>query len=205
MNLRDSHVQKGLAGIVLVIALVWLIFLSEYLPICYKVDSKKLGEVQTELQQVAAELQRLRAAAANLPRLERELAEMQQRWEALSGLLPVESEMAALLGEVTTAGMRAGVQFTHFEPQPPQQFNLFTQHPVRVAVTGGYHQVGVFFDNLCNLSRLVDISDITFLELSEDEEGTVQARATISAYTFSAQPLPPGGGQQAANQEKKVK
>jgi len=205
MNLRDSHVQKGLAGIVLVIALIWLIFLSEYLPICYKVDSKKLDEVQTDLQQVAAELQRLRAAAANLPRLERDLAEMQERWEALSGLLPEESEMAALLGEVTTAGMRAGIQFTHFEPQPPQQFDLFIQHPVRLAVQGGYHQVGAFFDNLCNLSRLVDISDITFLELTETEQGTVEARATISAYTFSTQPLAPGGAEQAANQKQQGK
>jgi type IV pilus assembly protein PilO len=205
MNLRDSHVQKGLAGVVLVIALVWLIFLSEYLPICYKVDSQKLGEVQTELQQVAAELQRLRAAVANLPRLERELSEMHQRWEALSGLLPEESEMAALLGEVTGAGMRAGVQFTHFEPQPPQQFDLFIQHPVRLAVRGGYHQVGAFFDNLCNLSRLVDVSDITFLELTEAEEGTVEARATISAYTFSRKPLTPEGGAQAANQKQQGK
>jgi type IV pilus assembly protein PilO len=205
MNLRDSHVQKGIAGIILVIVLVWLIFLSEYLPICYKVDSKKLGEVQTELQQVAAELQRLRAAAANLPRLERELADMRQRWDALSGLLPLESEMAALLSEVTTAGMRAGVQFTHFEPQPPEQMELFQEHPVRLAVTGGYHQVGIFFDNLCNLSRIVDISDITFLELTESEEGTVEARATVSAYTFSKQPLATGEDGQAVNQTQKEK
>lgn len=205
MNLRDSHVQKGLAAIVLVIALIWLIFLSEYLPFCYKVDAGKLVEVQAELQQVAGELQRLRAAASNLPRLREELAMMEQRWQALSGLLPEEGEMAALLSEVTTAGMRAGVQFAYFEPQPPQQYDLFLQHPVRLAVTGGYHQVGGFFDNLCNLSRLVDISDVTFLELTEVEQGTVEARATISAYTFSKQPLMPGEDQQAANPKQQGK
>ena len=204
MNLRDSHVQKGLAGIVLVIVLVWLIFLSEYMPICYRVGAKKLAEVQSEHQQVAGELQRLRAVVANLPRLERELAAMQERWEALSGLLPEESEMASLLSEVTTAGMRAGVQFALFEPQPPQQFELFLQHPVRLAVTGGYHQVGVFFDNLCNLSRLVDIFNIAFLGLAESEEGTVEARATISAYTYS--PMPPVPvGEQAANKTQQGK
>jgi type IV pilus assembly protein PilO len=204
MNLRDSHVQKGLAGIVLVIVLVWLIFLSEYMPICYRVGAKKLAEVQSEHQQVAGELQRLRAVVANLPRLERELAAMQMRWEALSGLLPEESEMASLLSEVTTAGMRAGVQFALFEPQPPQQFELFLQHPVRLAVTGGYHQVGVFFDNLCNLSRLVDIFNIAFLGLAESEEGTVEARATISAYTFS--PMPPVPvEEQAANKTQQGK
>ncbi len=205
MNLRDSHVQKGLAGIVLVIALVWLIFLSEYLPICYKVDARKLGQVRGELQQTASELQRLRAAAANLPRLEQELAMMQQRWEALSSLLPTETEMAGLLSEVTTAGMRAGVQFSRFEPQPPERMALFTRHPVRVAVTGGYHQVGVFFDNLCNLSRLVDVSDITFLQLTKTEEGTVEARATISAYTFSEQPPAGAEGGRAGDKNQEGK
>ena len=188
MNLRDSYVQKGLAGIVLVIALVWVLFMSEYLPICYKTDARKLVEVQSELQRVAGELQRLRAAAANLPRLEEELVLMESRWQALSGLLPEESEMSALLGEITTAGMRAGVQFTHFEPQATKQHELFVQYPIRIAVVGGYHQVGGFFDNLCDLSRLVDISDITLLQLKETEEGTVEARFTVSAYTFSKQP-----------------
>jgi hypothetical protein len=51
----------------------------------------------------------------------------------------------------------------------------------------------------------VDITDITFLELTETEEGTVEARATISAYTFSTQPPTPVEGQQAANQKQQGK
>ena len=32
MNVKDTKVQKGIVGIIVVIALVWLIFFTNYLP-----------------------------------------------------------------------------------------------------------------------------------------------------------------------------
>ena len=116
----------------------------------------------------------------------------------LRGLLPKASEMSALLSEVTTAGMRAGVQFTLFEPGQPEPYELYTRYPIRVSVTGGYHQVGRFFDNLCNLERLVGISDVNVVQLDGGEEAiTVEAGATISAYTYTEEQATPRTATQA--------
>jgi type IV pilus assembly protein PilO len=159
MNIRDTQVQKGILGIVLVIALAWLIFFTAYLPFSTRRTSVKVDELRTELQTVAGELQRLKSA--------------------------VNSEISSLLTNVTTAGMKAGVQFTLFEPGQAESYELYTRYPVRITVTGGYHQVGRFFDNLCNMGRLVGISNVGLTQLGDGEEmPTVEASATISAYAY---------------------
>jgi type IV pilus assembly protein PilO len=185
MNIRDTQVQKGILGIVLVIALVWLIYFTTYLPFSVRRTSGKLDELRSQLQTVAGELQRLKSAVNSLPQIERELEALQAKWEALRSLLPRESEMSALLTDVTTAGMKAGVQFTLFEPGQAEPYELYTRYPIRVGVTGGYHQVGRFFDNLCNMQRLVGISEVGLTQRGRgDEMPTVEASATISAYAY---------------------
>jgi type IV pilus assembly protein PilO len=185
MNVRDIGVQKGIIAIILVVALVWLIFFTDYLPFSRQRTSKELEQLRSELQTVAGELQRLRAAVKSLPKIERELEILQAKWQALRSLLPRESEMSSLLTSVTTAGMKAGIQFTLFQPGQAESYDLYTRYPIAITVTGGYHQVGRFFDNMCNLGRLVGISDVGLSQIGDGEEiPTVEASATVSAYAY---------------------
>jgi type IV pilus assembly protein PilO len=189
MNIRQPHTQKGIAGIVLAIALLYLVFFTPYLPFSPQRTRAELADLRDELQAVAGELQRAKTIAESIPRLQLELAQMQAKWEALKSLLPKATEMSSLLAEVTTSGMRAGVQFTLFEPQNPELAELYTRYPIKVSVTGGYHQVGNFFDNICNMDRLVGISEINLSQFEEGITGTtVEATATFSAYTYLEEP-----------------
>ena len=194
MNIKDSKVQKGIVGIIVVIALVWLIFFTNYLPFSSQRTSQQVTDLREELQVVAGELQRLESAVKSLPQIEQELSMLVKKWDALRGLLPRESEISTLLTNVTTAGMKSGIQFTLFEPGLPEPYDLYTKYPVRISVTGGYHQVGRFFDNMCNMERLVGLSDVGLRQLTDKEaSGTVEASATISAFAYRDPPDVPVG------------
>ena len=196
MNVKDTKVQRGIVGIIVVIALVWLIFFTNYLPFSSQRTSQEVTDLREELQVVAGELQRLESAVKSLPQIERELNTLVKKWDALRGLLPRESEISTLLTSVTTAGMKSGIQFTLFEPGLPEPYDLYTRYPVRISVTGGYHQVGRFFDNMCNMERLVGISDVGLRQLADkDATGTVEASATISAFAYKDQPDVPVGAE----------
>jgi type IV pilus assembly protein PilO len=198
MKVKETGMHKGLLGILLIVALVWLIFFTDYLPFSSQRTARRVGELRDELQVVAGELQRLEAAVNTLPQIEQELVMLEKKWGVLRGLLPRESEMSALLTNVTTAGMKAGVQFTLFEPGQPEPYELYTRYPIRVSVTGGYHQVGRFFDNMCNMDRLVGISNVGVSQLGDDKtDATVEASATISAYAYRDEPTATAANQQA--------
>ena len=204
MNLREPHILKGVAGIVVLIVLVWLIFFTDYLPFSPKRTSVVLSKLHEELDLAGGELQRARTIAESIPKLEAELNQMQAKWEALKNLLPKATEMSNLLAEITTSGLRAGVQFTLFEPQAPAPADIYTRYPIKVTVTGGYHQVGDFFDNLCNMDRLVGVSDV---KLTQNEKGltesTVEATAIVSAYTYTEGAQKTGKSEQTTKQTAK--
>jgi type IV pilus assembly protein PilO len=186
MNIREPYVQKGIFGIILVGVLIWLVFFTNYLPFSLRRTSAEVQVLRDELQLVAGELQRLESAAKRLPAIKRELEALEYKWEILRGLLPKATEMSQLLSNVTTAGMRAGVQFTLFEPESPEPYDLYTRYPIRVSVTGSYHQVGRFFDNMCNMDRLVGLSDVSITQIEDGTQvATVEAYLTVSAYTYN--------------------
>lgn len=104
--------------------------------------------------------------------------------------------MPDLLRRVTTAGNKAGVQFALFEPMGPMPREFYTEHPIKVVVRGGYHQVGIFFSQLANMPRIVNISELVLTEYKDKKDKksakkgsakkfhTVEAEFTLSAYTL---------------------
>ncbi len=189
MNLKEPYVQKGLAAIVVAIALTWLIFFTGFLPFSRYRTKAEVEKLKQELQVAAGDLQRAKAAAQSLPAVEAEIKGLEEKWTLLSGLLPKSTEMSSLLTAITTAGMRAGVEFTLFEPGAPEPSGLYVHYPIKVSVLGTYHQVGRFLDNLCNMERLFGVSNLVIIQNKvEKQEATVEASATISAYTYAEKP-----------------
>ncbi|MGQ9603813.1 MAG: type 4a pilus biogenesis protein PilO [bacterium] len=186
MNLREPYIQKGLAVIVVAIALIWLVFFTGFLPFSRVRTKGELEKLKQELQVAAGDLQRAKAAAQTLPAVEGQIKELEEKWRVLSGLLPKSTEMSSLLTAITTAGMRAGVEFTLFEPGASEPAGLYVHYPIKVSVVGNYHQVGRFLDNLCNMERLFGISNLVIIQnMGQNLGATVEASATISAYTYT--------------------
>ena len=102
MNLREPYIHKGLIGFILVIALVWLIFFTDYLPFSQKRSAEEVRQLRQELQIVTGELQVLESAVRTLPKIKEELKMLEQRWQVLRGLLPLASERSKVEDGATT-------------------------------------------------------------------------------------------------------
>jgi type IV pilus assembly protein PilO len=100
------------------------------------------------------ELTKAQQLVNRLPELKREFALLTQRWQVAQELLPTQKEVASLLRKVTMAGQEAGVKFLLFKPAEPTKRTDFTENPVQVSVTGGFHRAGAFFGEIADLSRL---------------------------------------------------
>lgn len=197
MNLKDPKVQKILLGAMSVVILSYIYFGTSFLPFNYPVRKAKIEALKKEHTKLSAELVKARQMVGNLERLEAEYARLHEQWLSAQELLPEESEMPELLRSVTAAGNKAGVEFALFEPQTPLPREFYTEHPVRVKIRGGYHQVGIFLSQLANMERIVNVSQLQMVTYEEkrakkdsDKGGsamkfhTIEADFTLSAYTL---------------------
>jgi type IV pilus assembly protein PilO len=167
MTLRDPKTQRLLLTVVVVGVALWGYFVAGFLPFGYRHQVQKVAELRAAQETVTAELEKARRTVNNLPQLEAEQQELERKWKQAETLLPSDKEMPQLLTQITQAGDQAGVTFQLFKPGAPRPQEFYNENPVDVQVKGGFHQVGVFLARLANLSRIVNVTNLSL-------EGTQQ-------------------------------
>ena len=196
IDLKNRSVQVGLLLTGASLGALYLYFFTGFLPFFYPRREVKVTELREKVGKLTTEVEQAKRTTANLPRLEKEMAELHARWELATNLLPPDKEIAVLLRKVTVAGQQAGIAFLNFEPGSEVPENFYVAHPVAVKVTGGYHEFGNFLARLANMTRIVNVSDLALAGISADRDKgdkknesrdqTVEATMTVTAYSIGA-------------------
>lgn len=114
-------------------------------------------QLQKQLDSLVFQLDQKKRIAANLPRLEAEIKQLQERLKASVARLPEEKEIPTLLTQVNSLGEEAGLVFTLFRPQPTVKKDFYAEVPIQVRVEGSFHALGAFLDRIGKMERIVNI------------------------------------------------
>lgn len=119
--------------------------------------------------------------AINLDAYRKQLEDIQQAFGALLKQLPNKQEMDALITDVNQAGLGRGLQFELFRPEAETVTEFYAETPIRVKVTGGYHDIAAFVSDISKLSRIVTLQDIA---LEPTKDGTLNMDAVVKTYRY---------------------
>lgn len=168
----------ALPSLILVILFIVLI----YFP---KSDERKIlndsiVKLDNEIASNEVKARKLNELKAENTRLKTQLAELQEQ-------LPEEKEVSILLKQVSDLGLTSGLEILLWRPQArkPDPSGLYVEIPVQVSVTGGYHNLGVFFSHISHIKRIVNILDIK-MSTHTTKDGVQLLKADFTASTFSA-------------------
>ncbi len=133
---------------------------------------------ETELR---GEFTRKKGQAINLEAYKKQLADIEQAFGALLKQLPNKQEMDALITDVNQAGLGRGLQFELFKPEAETVSEFYAETPIRVKVTGGYHDVAAFVSDVSKLSRIVTLQDIA---MEPAKESVLNMDAVVKTYRY---------------------
>jgi len=117
--------------------------------------------------------------AANLAPLKRFLAEIQQSFGAMLRLLPNKTEIEGLLVEISQAGLASGLEFQLFKPEREQPAEFYAIQPIRIRVTGTYHQFGKFISDVAALPRIVTQHNLVMTPQRNEKGGKGKKTAGV--------------------------
>ena len=125
------------------------------------------SEQRPRLEQFAAEEQKLRsefrekhAKAVNLEVYKQQLKDIERSFGALLRQLPGKTEVPSLLVDISQTGLAAGLQEKLFQPQPEVKKDFYAELPIKIRLSGSYHQFGEFVSGIEALPRIVTLHDI---------------------------------------------
>ncbi|QYZ66158.1 MAG: pilus assembly protein PilO [Gammaproteobacteria bacterium (ex Lamellibrachia satsuma)] len=121
---------------------------------------KQLERVEMKEVELRRTFQEKQAKAANLDAYKKQLEEMKQSFGAMLRQLPNKTEVAELLVDVSQTGLASGLEFELFKPQGEVPREFYAELPIKLTVTGQYHEFGDFISGLAALPRIVTIHDI---------------------------------------------
>ncbi len=140
----------------------------------------KVEQLETEKKQIFESKQR---KAANLEPLREQLEEMKQSFGAMLRQLPNQAEIDALLVDISQTGLASGLEFDLFQPQNESQAEFYAVKPIKIKVTGTYHEFGEFVSGVAALPRIVTQHDIT-IRPKPGEEDELVMDATAKTYRY---------------------
>lgn len=123
------------------------------------------------------------AKVANLVAYKQQMVDMERTFGALLRQLPSKTEVAGLIDDVSSAGVVNGLKFELFEPQPEVQKDFYAEYPIKISLSGSYHDLGRFVSDVAALPRIVSLHDFS-LTTRKDTAGGVLMEATAKTYRY---------------------
>ncbi len=183
INPKDPGFQKAVLGGLFLAALVYVFVFTEWLPITYKANASELNGLEEKYRDISKNLNKARQATHRLPYLEKEYLLLHRKWEQSQALLPEAQDQAWCLRTISLLGAQTGVEFTLFKPGASVTQQYYTEYPIEVGVTGGYHQVGAFLGEVANLDRIINVDDLA-ITAAKDRNPDRPAAASFVARTY---------------------
>jgi type IV pilus assembly protein PilO len=166
----------GLCFVVLTAVLIYFFVWDQQLP-----ELQRREDVEQQLRQ---EFRTKHAKAVNLDLYKQQLKDIERSFGALLRQLPGKTEVPNLLVDISQTGLSAGLEEKLFQPQPEQKKDFYAELPIKIRLTGSYHQFGQFVSGIAALPRIVTLHDIQITSVNKDAYDQLALELTAKTYRY---------------------
>jgi type IV pilus assembly protein PilO len=166
----------GLCFIVLSIVLGYVFVWDEQRP-----ELQRREDTEQSLRQ---DFKAKHAKAANLEVYKQQLKDIERSFGALLRQLPGKTEVPNLLVDISQTGLSAGLEEKLFQPQPEQKRDFYAELPIKITLTGSYHEFGEFVSGIAALPRIVTLHDIEIKTATKDAYDQLTLDLTAKTYRY---------------------
>ncbi len=172
------------ARILVCVAAAILIIVGAYF-LVVKDKNLELANAQSKEQTLKTSFEAKADEAANLEGYREQMVQMEESFDAILKQLPSDTEVPGLLEDIDEKGVSSRLSIERIELQPEQSSEFYIELPIRIEVTGGYHEFGSFVSGIAGMPRIVTLHDYTIKRL--DNQAGLRMDILAKTYRYKAQ------------------
>ena len=93
-------------------------------------------------------------------------------------------EMPELLVDISQTGLAAGLEEKLFQPAPEQKRDFYAELPIKIRLSGSYHEFGEFVSGIAALPRIVTLHDIEIKPVDTKSYDNLMLDLTAKTYRY---------------------
>jgi type IV pilus assembly protein PilO len=144
----------------------------------------RLDQAAQEEQQLKDTFKAKHSKAVNLAVYQQQLADIERSFGALLRQLPGRTEVPNLLVDISQVGVGAGLEEKLFQPSPEIKKDFYAELPIKIKLTGSYHQMGEFVSGIAALPRIVTLDGIAIKPDNKDMYDYLSFELTAKTYRY---------------------
>jgi type IV pilus assembly protein PilO len=145
----------------------------------------EMQEQQAEQRKLDLELAEKSEIAQNLNERRREMDVLEQRLAEALTELPENKDIEELLAQINDIGKKSGLEIARVEPGPETvgSGDFFARIPIKMVVSGNYHEIAMFLQEVSTMRRIVNVNNIR-LDGAKVKNEKVMLNSSFLATTF---------------------
>jgi type IV pilus assembly protein PilO len=144
----------------------------------------QLLRAQEDEQTLRVTFENKQRKAANYDAYKAQLAQIEQSFGTMLRQLPGETEIPSLIVDVSQTGLASGLQEKLFQPQPEIPKDFYAEKPIKIRLSGGYHEIANFVSGVAALPRIVTLHNINITPENQDNFDNLSIEVTAQTYRY---------------------
>ncbi len=166
----------GIVFVVVVGAGIWFTIVKDKYP--------QLQRAQEDEQTLRVTFENKQRKAANYDAYKAQLSQIEQSFGTMLRQLPGETEIPSLIVDISQTGLASGLQEKLFQPQPEVPKDFYAEKPIKIRLSGGYHEIANFVSGVAALPRIVTLHDINITPEGQDNYDQLSLEVTAQTYRY---------------------
>lgn len=144
----------------------------------------KLAVVEAQENNLRAKFDAEQAKAANRGAYVEQLEEMKKTFNVMLRQLPNKTDIESLLVDLSQTSVASGLEVEFFKPENEIPREFYAEYPIRISVSGQYHQFGQFASGLAALPRIVTLNNIDINQAGGNSTPGRKLKMDLIATTY---------------------
>jgi type IV pilus assembly protein PilO len=171
-------IRAGVIAVCFVLLSIVAVYLFVWQP-----KQPELATLENQESQLRNEYRTKHQKAVNLELYKQQLADIEKSFGAMLRQLPSKTEVDNLLVDISQTGLAAALDEKLFQPQTEIKKDFYAERPIKIRLTGSYHEFGEFVSGIAALPRIVTLHDIQIK--AADKSGVFdQLQMELTAKTY---------------------
>lgn len=126
----------------------------------YQSMAEQNDVAEKEYQAQKAQVEELRKFENDIPRLNQQIATLQEQLEIQKRIVPDEKEADKFMHLLQNTAQSAGIEIRRWTAKPTATREYYVEVPFDLELDGPYYSVLNFFDKVAHLERIVNVSSL---------------------------------------------
>ena len=149
-----------------------------------KTELPMLERVELEEQELRATFEERQTKTANFDAYRAQLAEIERSFGTMLRQLPGRTEVPNLLVDLSQTGLGAGLEEKLFQPMGEIRREFYAELPIKIRLTGSFHELGDFVSGIAALPRIVTLHDIGIRPVTPNDYDELTLDVTAKTYRY---------------------